>query len=104
MMPIGGYILPEFAETNWSRGKSALVYFGRPGIELAIFLVIYALIGFEKFLNPSSELLDLVLQGIGLSALTGGVINLIPCSIITSEGETPNDGLGILLALFGRRS
>lgn len=103
MMPIGGYILPKYTERNWSRWKSALVYFAGPGIELMVFFVIYALIGFEKFLNPSSEWLDLVLQGTALSALTGAVLNLIPHSAITAEGETPNDGLGILLSLFGRR-
>lgn len=104
MVPLGGYILPGFTEENWGRGKSALVYFAGPGIELMVFFVIYALIGFEKFLNPSSDYLHIVLQGIGLSALTGAILNLIPYSAITEKGETPNDGLGIIYSLFGRRS
>ena len=103
MIPIGGYILPGSTELNWTRWRSALVYCAGPGIELAVFLAIYAFIGFEKFLNPSTGCLDLVLQGIGLSSLTGAVLNLIPHSAITAEGETPNDGLGIFLSLFGRR-
>ncbi len=103
MMPIGGYILPHCEDADWSRFKSAFVYFAGPGIELLVFFGIYAFIGFEKFLNPSLSHLDLVLQGIALSALTGAVINLIPCSAISEKGESPNDGLGILYSLFGRR-
>jgi len=104
MIPIGGYILPHWENGNWSRFKSAFVYFAGPGIELLVFFVIYGIIGFHKFWNPSLDYLDLVLQGIALSALTGAVINLIPCSAITGKGESPNDGLGILYSLFGRRS
>ena len=103
MMPIGGYILPHCEDADWSRFKSAFVYFGGPGIELLVFLGIYAFIGFEKFLNPGFSYLDLVLQGIALSALTSAVINLIPSSAITEKGESPNDGLGIIVSLFGRR-
>ena len=101
MMPIGGYILPHFTGTNWSRWKSALVYFAGPGIELVVFFAIYSVIGFDKFFKPGLGYLELVLQGIGLSALTGAVLNLIPLSALTEKGETPNDGLGILLSIFG---
>ena len=104
MMPIGGYILPHCEEEDWGRFKSAAVYFAGPGIELLVFFGIYAAIGFEKFMNPSLDTLDLVLQGIALSALVGAVMNLIPCSAITEKGESPNDGLGIIYSLFGRRS
>ncbi len=103
MMPIGGYILPHCEDADWSRFKSASVYFAGPGIELLVFFGIYGFIGFEKFLNPSLVSLDLVSQGVALSALTSAVINLIPSSAITKKGESANDGLGILLSLFGKR-
>jgi membrane-associated protease RseP (regulator of RpoE activity) len=101
MVPIGGYILPHFTGTNWSRWKSALVYFAGPGIELVVFFAIYSVIGFDKFFKPGLGYLELVLQGIGLSAMMGAVLNLIPLSALTEKGETPNDGLGILLSIFG---
>jgi hypothetical protein len=59
--------------------------------------------GFDKFLDPGEGLVELLFHGVALSALTSAVINLIPMSAITDEGETPNDGLGILLSIFGRR-
>lgn len=59
------------------------------------------MIGFDKFFKPGLGYLELVLQGIGLSAMMGAVLNLIPLSALTEKGETPNDGLGILLSIFG---
>ena len=103
-VPISGYMLPGFTASNWGRWKSALVYFAGPASELLVFFGIYALIGFDKFLNAGSGLVELFFHGVALSALTSAVINLIPMSAITEEGETPNDGLGILLSLFGRKN
>ena len=103
MMAIGGYIFPHYEDGDWSRFKSASVYFAGPGIALLIFFGIYAFIGFENFLNPSMGYLDLVLQGIALSTLTSVVINLIPSSAITEKGESANDGLNIIYSLFRRR-
>lgn len=102
MVPISGYMLPGYTLESWGRLKSALVYFGGPGIELLVFFAINSIIGFDTFLNASEDLVEILMQGIALSALTSAVINLIPMSAITDEGETPNDGLGILLSLFGR--
>ncbi len=102
-IPIGGYMLPDYSEKNWGRLKSAFVYFAGPGIELLICLLIYSFLGFDKFADADGSTFELILQGVGLSALTGAVLNLIPMSSITNEGEIANDGLGILLSLFGRR-
>lgn len=102
-VPISGYMLPGYTEASWSRWKSAFVYFAGPASELLVFFGIYALMGFDKFLNTGDGLVELFFHGVALSALTSAVINLIPMSAITEEGETPNDGLGILLSLFGRR-
>jgi hypothetical protein len=54
-------------------------------------------------MTPHGGTLDFVLQGIGVSAVTGAVLNLIPYSAITEKGESPNDGLEIPYSLFGRR-
>jgi len=102
-LPIGGYILPKSTPENWGRFKSAFVYFAGPGIELIVFFSIYSFIGFDNLMNPGGSTFHFILQGIGISAVTGAVLNLIPFSALTEKGETPNDGLGILLSLFGRR-
>lgn len=68
---------------------------------MSCFFAIYSVIGFDKFFKAGPGYPELVLQGIGPSALTGAVLNLIPLSALADKGETPNDGLGILLSIFG---
>jgi hypothetical protein len=44
--------------------------------------------------------MKIAVQSFAFAALAGAVINLIPLSIETEEGVTPNDGMGILMCLF----
>jgi hypothetical protein len=41
----------------------------------------------------------IALQSLALASVVGGVMNLIPHSTVSRDGEIPNDGLGILLSL-----
>ena len=104
MIPLGGYVLPDYNERNWSRLKSAFVYFAGPGMELAIFAVFYLKIGVGQFTASDGNLATIMMQGVALSAVTGGVLNLIPHLAVTQNGRVPNDGLGILLSFVGRRA
>ena len=103
MLPLGGYVLPRCSDENWSRIRSALVYFAGPGIELIIFVLLYFLIGVGSFTESSDDYLQILMQGVALSAVTGAVVNLIPHEVATLNGNVPNDGLGVILSLFGRR-
>ena len=101
MIPLGGYILPKAKKMNWSRAKSALVYFAGPGAELIVFFLCWSIIGYGNLTETTSNYATILMQGIAFSAATGAVINLIPHDAVTAEGNVPNDGLGIILALFG---
>ena len=100
-IPLEGFVQIAPKELALARFKHALIYFAGPGIELLIFfLVVIYLGGFEPFFTISNDYLRIFLQSFAFAALVGAVINLIPLGIITRDGTTPNDGMGILLCLF----
>ena len=103
MIPIGGYVRPKQNYKNWSRLKSAALYFAGPGIELLIFFGLWYLIGYGQLTQVSNDYLIIMLQGCAISAVTGAIINLIPHGVVTDKGNSPNDGLGILLSLFASK-
>lgn len=84
-----------------ARLKHALIYFAGPGIELVCVVVIAMMLGgFEALFTITDDYARIVLQSFAFAALVGAVFNLIPQGIITKDGSTPNDGMGILLCLF----
>lgn len=100
-IPLEGFVQIAPKELALARYKHALIYFAGPGIELLIFfLVVVYLGGFEQFFSITNDYVRIALQSFAFAALVGAVINLIPLSIITRDGTTPNDGMGILLCLF----
>ncbi len=100
-IPLEGFVQIAPKTTNLARFKHALIYFAGPGIELLVFFgVVYYLGGFEQFFTISNDYLRIALQSFAFAALAGAVINLIPLGIVTKDGSTPNDGMGILLCLF----
>lgn len=105
LFPIEGFVQFEprsnQADIGW---KQALIYFAGPGIELLIFFLLLLLMGIENFFAIEDNYSKLALQALGFAALAGAIINLIPTGAITKEGETPNDGMGILISLFGSHS
>jgi hypothetical protein len=78
------------------RLRSAAVYFAGPGIELLFALLLLYGAGSDVLLQPSASVPIIALQSLALASTMGGVINLIPHSTISAEGEIANDGLGIL--------
>jgi len=101
MIPLEGFVQIAPKELSLARFKHALIYFAGPGIELLIFLLVLIYMGgFEQFFSINNDYLRIILQSFAFAALVGAVINLIPLGIITQEGSTPNDGMGILLCLF----
>lgn len=102
MFPFSGYVLPHHEEGCWSRARGAMVYFAGSGVELFVFVLVYLFLGVGRFTEPSEDHMRIMMQGIGLGAATGAVLNLLPHSAMTDKGVVPNDGLGILISLFGR--
>jgi len=100
-IPLEGFVQIAPKTLALARFKHALIYFAGPGIELLVFFsTVYLLGGFESFFTISNDYSRIALQSFAFAALVGAVINLIPMGIITRDGSTPNDGLGIILCLF----
>lgn len=85
-----------------NRYKNALIYFAGPGVELLIFFGLMLLLGSEWMFTVTDNYTNIAIQSFSFAALAGAIINLIPLSIETEEGVTPNDGMGILISLFGQ--
>ncbi len=106
MIPLEGFVQIAPKNLTFARFKHALIYFAGPGIELLLFFIIALYFGgFAQLFNTddfasSSNYWHIALKSFAFAALAGAVINLIPIGIITKDGSTPNDGMGILLCLF----
>jgi len=100
-IPLEGFVQIAPKTTNLARFKHALIYFAGPGIELLVFFgIAFYLGGFDQLFTFNNDYVRIALQSFAFAALAGAVINLIPLGIITKDGSTPNDGMGILLCLF----
>jgi hypothetical protein len=100
-IPLEGFVQIAPKTVTLARIKHALIYFAGPGIELLVFFTItFMLGGFEQIFTATNDYARIALQSFAFAALAGAVINLIPIGIITKDGSTPNDGMGILLCLF----
>lgn len=100
-IPLEGFVQIAPKNLHNARLKHALIYFAGPGIELLLFfLVTFYLGGFESLLTITNDYTRIALQSFAFVALVGAVLNLIPQAIITKDGTTPNDGMGIFLCLF----
>lgn len=102
MVPIEGFVQMQSLGQQGARIKNALVYFAGPGIELLLFLAIGLMLGWGNLFLIEDDYGKLALQSLAFAALAGAVINLIPMGVVTKDGESPNDGLGILKSLFGK--
>ncbi len=102
MVPIEGFVQIQSLGQQGARIKNALVYFAGPGIELLLFMAIGLMLGWGDLFLIEDNYGKLALQSLAFAALAGAVINLIPMGVVTKDGESPNDGLGILKSLFGK--
>ena len=100
-IPLEGFVQIAPKTKNLARFKHALIYFAGPGIELLVFFaIVFYLGGFDQLLTFNNDYIRIALQSFAFAALAGAVLNLIPLGILTKDGSTPNDGMGILLCLF----
>ena len=100
-IPIEGFVQIAPKTVTLARIKHALIYFAGPSIELlAFFIIMIMLGGLDQMFTVNDDYSRIALQSFAFAALAGAVINLIPIGIITKDGSTPNDGMGILLCLF----
>ena len=100
-IPLEGFVQISPESVELARVKHALIYFAGPGIELFLFFSITFVIGgFDQLLTINNDYERIALQSFASASLVGAVINLIPIGIITKEGNSPNDGMGIILCLF----
>lgn len=101
MIPLEGFVQIAPKNLRLARFKHALIFFAGPGIELLAFIIIMNLLGgFENLFTITNDYFRIALQSFAFAALAGAVLNLIPLGILTKDGSTPNDGMGILLCLF----
>jgi hypothetical protein len=98
-LPVEGFVRCRPVDMQGVRWKSAAIYFAGPGVELAFALLILLLVGGDSLLTRSAEPAIIALQSAALAAVMGAVLNLIPHSTISTQGEVLNDGLGILWSL-----
>lgn len=96
MIPVEGFVTSAPRNMHLPRLKSAFIYFAGPGIELLLAAVILLVVGPDKLMTRSNDYLLIVWQSLAFAAAAQGVLNLIPHSITTPEGEQVNDGLGII--------
>ena len=101
-LPVEGFVTSGPLEGQGGRAGEAFVYFAGPGIELLLAAALLVWLGPERLLARADDLPTIAWQSLALAAVLGAVLNLIPHSTIRDGAELPNDGLGILWALFGR--
>lgn len=100
LVPIEGFVQFRPVDGRGMRYKHALTYFAGPGIELLLAFSIILLMGWDNFFFIEDSYWKLALQALAYAALAGAIMNLIPMGVVTRDGETPNDGMGILVSLF----
>ena len=93
VVPIEGYVLPSPGDLNGPRRKNAWVYFGGPGAEIVVVLILWWISGGQLF-EPSDEIRMIALQGVAASAGLGLFYTLIPLPL----GGNVTDGLGMLMS------
>ena len=99
-IPIEGFVQFNPVDGRAMRYKHALTYFAGPGIELLVAFSIILLMGWDNFFLIEDNYWKLAWQALAYAALAGAIINLVPMGVVTRDGETPNDGMGILMSLF----
>ena len=102
MVPIEGFVQIAPLNIQGARFKNALIYFAGPGIELLLFFAIMLGMGVDDFFWIEDNYGKLALQSLAFAAAAGAIINLIPMGVITKDGNSPNDGMGIILSLFSK--
>ena len=109
-IPIEGFVQFERGGRRLGRLANALVYFAGPGTELVLAGLLMLIVGPDRVLERTTSIPLLAVQSLCTCVAVSVTMNLIPHTANTSldamtDGRrpTPNDGLGIVRSLFGRR-
>jgi membrane-associated protease RseP (regulator of RpoE activity) len=100
VLPIQGFVKNVPTNLHWPRLKNALIYFAGPGADLLVAGLVLVLVGPATLFSRSSEYAVIALQSLAIAAAAQGIINLLPTSIRTPQGDIANDGLGIIRSFF----
>lgn len=103
MYPLGGHVVPVPTSLAQLRWKNALVYLAGPGVELALVGVIALIVGPDRLLTRTDDVLLIAAQAVCGAAVIGAVSNLVPRAVDTPRGPSYSDGLGALKSLFAPR-
>ncbi len=97
LVPVSGYVVASPGSLSGARWRSALVYLGGPGIELALLLLLATIVGPQRLLTPATSVTLIAAQSVGVALALDIAFNLAP--IPTADGAL-RDGLGIVLSPF----
>ncbi|MBX3183659.1 MAG: M50 family metallopeptidase [Polyangiaceae bacterium] len=99
LAPLIGYVRTVPTSLTGARWRQALIYAAGPLAELCLVLALWLVVG-EELLRRSESLGVVLAQAVALTALLGGLFNLLPFRV---PGGGASDGLGILLSAFTPR-
>jgi membrane-associated protease RseP (regulator of RpoE activity) len=104
-VPLGGHVRFDAGGAPVARGRAALVYAAGVGAELVVLAAVVAAVGTDAMLARSHAYGVIAAQALAVAVLLDVIANWIPAPARRDEIShrwSPNDGLGIVLCLFGR--
>jgi len=100
LFPVEGFVTCVPKNLRYPQLKSALIYFAGPGVELLVAAAVLLAIGPDTLLTRSADYLVIAWQSLAAASAVQAVLNLIPASIQTPDGNVVSDGLGIIRSFF----
>jgi len=97
-LPLEGFTRLEPRRSSMPGLRSFLIYAAGPGFEVAVLGLIAVLTGTETLLSHSDSIPIIAAQSLSVAIMLSVVTNLIPHSVESRRGLSPNDGLGMLLS------
>lgn len=99
-IPTQGFVRSVPKNLNQPQLRSALIYFAGPGMDLAFAGMVLMVIGPDKLFTIADDYGSIVWQSLALAAAAQGILNLLPMSVGTEQGDIASDGLGIIRSLM----
>lgn len=105
--PVEGFVSFARSGPPLSRAASAFTYAAGVGAEALVVLPFVLALGTSRLFTVSDDLFQLAVQASAIEVCLSAASNLVPRVAYGAPGDDgglPNDGLGIVRSLFGRRS
>jgi len=99
LIPLEGFTRIAPVNERLPRLKSFLIFFAGPATEMAVLLLLFAVLGINGLLTRSEEVPIIAAQAVAVAIALGLFSNLVPHSAETQHGRSPNDGLGMIASL-----